>query len=133
MSQLTLTGVAIILQVDELLASYVKIKDINPKLLSGAGSWKTKMLLSSKLALVVILGFCVYLITLVVWYTDRWYTPILHLISHWSLSLGLVGTRLGAMHNEHFAARRTHLIHTRLDYVTRGEAGRVTPWESHHE
>jgi hypothetical protein len=70
-----LTGVAIILQVDELLASYIKIKDIEPKLLSGVGSWKTKMLLSSKMALVVILGSCVYLVTLAVWYTDKWYAP----------------------------------------------------------
>lgn len=53
-------GVAIVLQVDELLASYLKIKDIEPKLLSDS-SWKTKMLLSSKLAIVVFFGILVYL------------------------------------------------------------------------
>jgi hypothetical protein len=63
-------GVAIVLQVDELLASYIKIKDIDPHLLKK--SWHTRMLLRSKIALVVIFGFCVYGVTLTIWYTDKW-------------------------------------------------------------
>ena len=64
-------GVAIVLQVDELLASYIQIKDIDPKLLTER-SWQTRMLLRSKLGLVVFFGFIVYIVTLSIWYTDKW-------------------------------------------------------------
>ena len=69
-------GVAIVLQVDELLASYMKIKDIDPKLLTEK-SWQTKMLLRSKIALVIFFGFLVYIITLTIWYSDKWYVAFL--------------------------------------------------------
>lgn len=88
-------GVAIVLQVDELLASYLKIKDIEPKLLSDS-SWKTKMLLSSKLAIVVFFGILVYLVTLAVWYSDEWYIRLYYFILFiiiliYIMILGLVG------------------------------------------
>jgi len=65
-------GVAIVLQVDELLASYIRIRDIDTDLLTEK-SWQIRMLMRSKIGLVILFGLCVYLVTLAIWYTDRWY------------------------------------------------------------
>lgn len=62
-------GVAIVIQIDDLLAMYIRIKDICPGLLRN-NNWKQRMDLSSKIALIAILGFVVYAIILMVWYTD---------------------------------------------------------------
>ena len=67
-------GVAIVLQIDELLASYLRIKDIDPKMLSEK-SWRSKMLLSSKLWLVLICGISVYGVTQFFWQYDKKYCP----------------------------------------------------------
>lgn len=60
------------LQIDELLASYLRIKDIDPKMLSEK-SWRSKMLLSSKLWLVLICGISVYGVTQFFWQYDKKY------------------------------------------------------------
>ena len=58
------------LQIDELLAGYLRIKDIDRKLLAEK-SWRSKMLLSSKLWLVGICGMLVYGVTQFFWQYDK--------------------------------------------------------------
>ena len=61
-----------VLQIDEFLASYIRIKDIDPELL-GEKSWRTKMRLKSKIFLVIIAAFIVYVVTAVIWRVDSMY------------------------------------------------------------
>ena len=65
-------GVAVVLQIDEFLASYIRIKDIDPELL-GTKSWRTKMRLKSKIFLITIAGFIVYSVTVIIWRVDSLY------------------------------------------------------------
>lgn len=65
-------GVAVVLQIDEFLASYVRIKDIDPELL-GDKSWRTKMRLKSKIFLVLIAACIVYAVTAAIWKVDSMY------------------------------------------------------------
>ena len=60
------------LQIDEFLASYIRIKDIDVHLL-GAKSWRTKMRLKSKMFLVSMAGCLVYVVTVVIWRVDSLY------------------------------------------------------------
>lgn len=66
------TGVAIVLQIDEFLASYIRIKDIDPDLLEKK-SWRTKMMLKSKMWLIILAGLIVYAVTLACWRVDSMY------------------------------------------------------------
>lgn len=61
-----------VLQIDEFLASYVRIKDIDPELL-GDKSWRTKMRLKSKIFLVLIAACIVYAVTAAIWKVDSMY------------------------------------------------------------
>lgn len=65
-------GVAIVLQIDEFLAGYIRIKDIDPTLL-GKKSWRTRMMLKSKLWLIGLAAFIVYAVTLTIWRVDSLY------------------------------------------------------------
>lgn len=61
-----------VLQIDEFLASYIRIKDIDPELLGGK-SWRTKMRLKSKIFLILIAAAIVYAVTAVIWRVDSMY------------------------------------------------------------
>jgi len=65
-------GVAIVLQIDEFLAVYIGIKDIDPLLLEKK-SWRTKMMLKSKMWLIAIAALIVYAVTLTCWRVDYLY------------------------------------------------------------
>jgi hypothetical protein len=65
-------GVAIVLQIDEFLASYIRIKDIDPELLEKK-SWRTKMMLRSKIWLILIAALLVYCVTVACWRLDSLY------------------------------------------------------------
>lgn len=65
-------GVAIVLQIDEFLAVYIRIKDINPQLLESK-SWRKKMMLNSKMWVIAIAAAFVYVVTIVCWRVDSLY------------------------------------------------------------
>jgi len=65
-------GVAIVLQIDEFLASYIRIRDIDEELLEKK-SWRTKMMLKSKIWLITIAALIIYGITLACWRLDSMY------------------------------------------------------------
>ena len=60
------------LQIDEFLASYIHIKDIEAELLEKK-SWRTKMMLKSKMWLISLAACIVYAVTLTVWRMDSLY------------------------------------------------------------
>jgi len=61
-----------VLQIDEFLAVYIGIKDIDPLLLEKK-SWRTKMMLKSKMWLIAIAALIVYAVTLTCWRVDYLY------------------------------------------------------------
>lgn len=63
---------AIVLQIDEFLAVYIGIKDIDPGLLEKK-SWRTKMMLKSKMWLIGLAAMLVYAVTLTCWRVDYLY------------------------------------------------------------
>lgn len=60
------------LQIDEFLASYIRIKDVDPELLEKK-SWRTKMMLKSKIWLITIAAVVVYIMTISCWRFDSLY------------------------------------------------------------